>query len=220
MIKTYPECAYDCAVSHSDVPTPPPIKVNKKEHSMRALKFCLAPVVLSLGVLPATAGAGCLPVVGSVTLTPDPACTIAAHVPGPQYVGQCFSVKLSILGLPIGNGYAGVTSEPIIGADQAVTATPAFVPLDGQPAPRQIIQTARSAIALGTGSQRTMLYSADVTIIKPDLSSGQPVPEVVTEQIVITGTDGQGYWAGVTGNLVVAGNSIGQPAPVMGKICR
>lgn len=206
-------------VGHGDVPTPSP-KVKKKEHRMRALKFCLAPIALTLGILPATAGAGCLPVVGSVTLTPDTACNIAAHVPGPQYVGQCFSVKLSVLGFPTGYGYAGVTSEPIVGADNAATATPAFIPVDGQPLPRQIIQTARSAIALGTGSRRTMLYSSDVTIIKPDLSSGQPVPEAVTEQIVITGTDGQGYWAGVTGHLVVAGNSIGQPAPLMGQICR
>jgi len=185
---------------------------------MRALKFCLAPIALSLGILPATAGAGCLPVVGSVTLTPDNACTIAAHVPGPQYIGQCFSVKLSVLGFPTGYGYAGVTSEPVFGADHAATVTPAYVPVDGQPAqPRQIIQTARSAIALGTGSRRTILYSSDVTIIKPDV----PVERtVVTEQIIITGTDGQGYWADVTGNLVVTGYSIGQPAPVVGQICR
>ena len=75
------------------------------------------------------------------------------------------------------------------------------------------MQTARSAITLGSGSRRTTLYSSDVTVIQPDFSSGQLEPAAVTEQIIITGTDGQGSWANVTGHLTVAGNSIGQPAP-------
>lgn len=57
-------------------------------------------------------------------------------------------------------------------------------------------------------------------MIQPDFSSGQLVPAAVTEQIVITGTDGQGSWANVSGHLTVAGNSIGQPAPLIGRICR
>ena len=193
---------------------------------MYMIKRCVAPLALCLCALPSTAGAACFPVVGSVTLTSDPACTVAGHIPAPGtpgawvYTGQCFSVRLSVLGFPLGNGYAGVTAEPILGADNTATMTPAVIPVDGQPLPRQIVQTARSAITLGSGSRRTTLYSSDVTVIQPDFSSGQLEPAAVTEQIIITGTDGQGSWANVTGHLTVAGNSIGQPAPLMGKICR
>jgi len=41
----------------------------------------------------------------------------------------------------------------------------------------------------------------------------------VTEQILISGSDGKGAYAKVTGNLVVLGSSIGTPASVTGKLC-
>lgn len=97
---------------------------------MYMIKRCVAPLALCLCALPSTAGAACFPVVGSVTLTSDPACTVAGHIPAPGtpgawvYTGQCFSVRLSVLGFPLGNGYAGVTAEPILGADNTATMTP------------------------------------------------------------------------------------------------
>lgn len=48
---------------------------------------------------------------------------------------------------------------------------------------------------------------------------GVPVPVAVTEQLMITGSDGKGAYAKVTGNLTIAGNSIGAQAPLTGRLC-
>jgi hypothetical protein len=133
-------------------------------------------------------------------------------VNGPQFTGECFSVQLSLFGLPVGNGYAGLRREPILSA-AGNAATPAFIPNDNSQSPRQVIQTARSAVSLGLlPARRTTLYTSDVIVI-------QPTTGAVTEQIVITGTDGRGAYANATGHLTVIGSSIGQSAPVMGSIC-
>lgn len=174
-----------------------------------------------LGLAPVLAHAACLPVSGTVQLTPDPACQVQAQVPGVYFTGQCFSVTLSMLGIPTGRGYAGVSSEAVAGADGQVTVTPVVIPEDSDTSvPRQIVQTARSAIGVGWGPFRTVLYSSDVTVIRPSFSpAGEVIGDVVTEQILITGTDGRGLFANTTGHLVVLGNSIGQSARVVGELC-
>ena len=88
---------------------------------MYMIKRCVAPLALCLCALPSTAGAACFPVVGSVTpdIRPRLHHRWAHSRPGTPgawvYTGQCFSVRLSVLGFPLGNGYAGVTAEPILG---------------------------------------------------------------------------------------------------------
>lgn len=180
----------------------------------------LAP--LALGLLSGAASAACTPVSGVVKLLPLPSCADLAPVGGVPFLGQCFSVQLNLSGFPAATGYAGPTSEPIAGVDNTVTVTPAAVLQSAAaPIPRQSIQTARSVVALGRGSHRTTLYSNDVIVAQLKFGAdGQPVPVAVTEQIVIVGSDGKGAYAGLTGNLTVAGNSIGMPAPVSGRLCQ
>lgn len=176
---------------------------------------------LALVLASSVASAACLPVVGSVKLTPLASCTGLEPVGGVPFLGQCFSVHLSLFGFPAATGYAGPTSEPIIGANGVPTVTPAFVPVSAAiPVPRQSIQTARSAVVLGKGAQRTTLYSNDVIIAQLQMGAdGVPVPVAVTEQLMITGSDGKGAYAKVTGNLTIAGNSIGAQAPLTGRLC-
>lgn len=177
-----------------------------------------------LATFPVVAGARCLPVTGSVELAPEPegTCTMRTlleeqNQKPPSFTNECFTVRLSLFGLPAGQGYAGVTSEVVAGLGGGQTATPAMIPEDGQLVPRQLIQTARSAIDIGSGAFKTRLYSSDVIVVRP--APGQVVPELVTEQLLITGTDGQGAFANARGHLVVLGNSIGQRARVVGEIC-
>lgn len=176
---------------------------------------------LALVLASSVAGAACLPVVGSVKLSPLPSCAGLEPVGGVPFLGQCFSVQLSLFGFPTATGYGGPTSEPIVGANGVSTVTPAFVPVSPSvPVPRQSIQTARTAMALGKGAQRTTLYSNDVIIAQLQMGAdGVPVPVAVTEQIMITGSDGKGAYANVTGNLTIAGNSIGAQAPLSGRLC-
>ena len=170
-------------------------------------------ILLLLTVSCGYASAACISVTGSVRLTPDQACTIESQVTGPSFTHECFSVQLSLFGFPVGNGYAGVTTEHIVSTSGGAAMTPAFIANDDSPSPRQLLQTARSVVSLGLlPSRRTTLYTSDVIVIQPDTGA-------VTEQIVITGTDGRGAYANATGHLTVIGNSIGQPAPVMGNIC-
>lgn len=173
-----------------------------------------------IGAVPAFASAACVPVVGTVKLQPDASCAInALGSQVPAYQNQCFSVALSLLGFPAANGYAGVTAEPLAGL-AGTTATPAAVINPATQLPRQSIQTARSAVYIGSGAYRTTLYTNDVIVAqvsyKPD---GSSVLGAVTEQILITGTDGKGAYSKVTGNLTVLGNSIGTQANVTGKLC-
>lgn len=180
-------------------------------------------VSLAVGMVAGTAGAACNQVAGTVRLLPDASCHIAAQVPGPTYIGSCFSVQLSLIGLPAASGYAGVTAEPLLGANAVATVSPAVLPSDFSSAvPRQLIQTARSAIVIGKGSNQTTLYTNDVIVIQPtfDTTTGQMgLPAAVSEQIIITGSDNKGAYSKVTGNLTIAGNSIGQTVPVLGKLC-
>ena len=183
-----------------------------------APKFLLP---LLAAVLPAFAdAAACYPVAGTVRLMPDATCAVQSYVSGAIFDGQCFSVNLSLLGFPNGSGFAGTTTEPLVGANGVPTLSPAVIPVDGQQVPRQIVQTARTAVMLGAGKHRTTLYTTDVIVFQPQFSAtGQVTPAVTTEQILIAGTDGKGTYAGAKGHLIVLGNSIGVPAPVTGKIC-
>ncbi|MBS0354608.1 MAG: hypothetical protein JSR83_12000 [Proteobacteria bacterium] len=180
-------------------------------------------VPLAISMVAGTAGAACNQVAGTVRLLPDATCQIAAKVPGHTYIGSCFSVQLSLIGLPGASGYAGVTAEPLIGANGVGTVAPAVVPSDFSPVvPRQIVQTARSAITIGKGSNQTTLYTTDVMVVQPtfDATTGQMGnPAALSEQILITGSDNKGAYAKVTGNLTIIGNSIGQSVPVLGKLC-
>lgn len=195
--------------------------------STRMAPKILVPLLLTIAS--SLAGAACVPVVGTVRLTPDFACTInqpgvaegaAAGLFSAQ-LGECFSVRLNLAGFPVATGYAGLTSEYLAGA-AGVTKTPAAIPEGAlDPRPRQIVQTARSAVTLGSGSRKTTLYSTDVIVTQPLLSpTGTLVgAKAVTEQLVISGTNHKGAYANVTGVLNVLGNSIGQAAPVVGQIC-
>ena len=190
---------------------------------------CAPKVLLALlaATLPALSSAGCFPVAGSVRLLPDPTCAVQSSAPGVVFTGQCFSVNLALIGFPTGTGYAGTTVEPLAGANGVPTTTPAVIPVDGQPTlPRQMIQTARSVITLGQAEHRrrestaTTLYTTDVIVFQPKISStGEVTPGATVEQILIAGTDGKGAYAGTTGHLTITGNSIGTPAPVVGRLC-
>jgi hypothetical protein len=60
-----------------------------------------------------------------------------------------------------------------------------------------------------------------VIIVQPifDVAGQVTGAKAVTEQIIITGTDGQGAFANATGHLSVVGDSRGQSARVLGEIC-
>ncbi|WP_374502451.1 hypothetical protein [Zoogloea sp.] len=184
----------------------------------RVVSRVLAPVVLAL--VSGVAGAACVPVLGSVRLLPDASCQInALGSQVPAYQNQCFSVALNLVGFPAATGFAGVTAEPLVGLS-GPTATPAAVIDAATSLPRQSIQTARSVVYIGTGKHRTALYSNDVIVAQVKLAAdGSMSTGAVTEQILISGSDGKGAYAKVTGHLNVLGNSIGTSASVTGKLC-
>lgn len=160
---------------------------------------------LALAIVAPLADAGCLPVLGTVRLTPDAACGVAT-VPGMEgqpFIGECFKTVLSLGGLLPAYGYSGVTTEPLTGLlpPNAVAASPAT--LQGG---RNVL-TARTTFSLGG----TRFYAAEVVI---DSGNG-----IVTEQSVITGTDGKGLFRNATGNFAILGNSINETAQIRGQIC-
>ncbi len=155
------------------------------------------------------AAAGCFPVFGTVRLTPDATCQIAAkHPQGPLFVGTfglnaptplCFSVELK--GVPSGTGYAGLTFEL---PGTPVTLAEAGVPDgDGLPGTR-VLFTARSALDLPGGR----VYTADAGVIYEERS---------VEQLVITG--GTGSYDGASGVIVARGKIIGSWGPFSGEFC-
>lgn len=163
-------------------------------------------VSLGLSIAANIAYAGCLPIAGTVQLTPEPpgTCTVAAYYqPDPGFVRGdfCYTVTLKLGGLSSAYGHAGVTSELMT---SAVTGDEAASPVTAQNG-RDIL-TARSTFTLAG----TRFYAAEVII-----ESGG----FVTEQSIITGTDGRGLLRNADGGFAILGNSIGQPAPVRGQIC-
>ncbi|MCB1895019.1 MAG: hypothetical protein H6945_15535 [Zoogloeaceae bacterium] len=191
------------------------------------MKFMLAAALV--GLAPALANATCQTVTGSVFLVPEvdsagnPACTVSTMIDDASFAaGQCFSVNLSLFGLPAGRGFAGVTHELAVGVDDNATISPLTLLESGDPLPgdtvpmvRNQVLTARSAIGIGFGPFRTVVYSSDVIVVRPQ---GAAAP-IVTEQIVISGTDGKGLFRNASGHFAVLGNSIGQSAPVVGQLC-
>jgi hypothetical protein len=184
----------------------------------RVAKFALP---LAFALTTAAAQAACIPVTGTVKLLPDATCQIGAVTGSTGLTGECYTTVLNMLGFSAGHGSSGLTNDPLMGVDGKITATPAVLPVNAAtPIPRQIVQTARSAITIGTGARKTTLYTSDVITVQPKLQAdGTMVPVGVTEQISIMGTDGKGALAGVTGTLVVLGYSVGQSTPVVGRIC-
>jgi hypothetical protein len=176
---------------------------------MHRIALCLA-----LAAASSLASAGCLPIIGTVQLTPEPAgtCTVATDpgMQGQPFLGNvdpaqpgCFKSVVKLVGLPIAQGYSGVTSEAITGGlpPHGVTYSPAGV--QGNRA----LLTARSTLSMGG----TRLYAAEVII-----ESGNGL---VTEQSNITGTDGKGLFKNATGGFTIMGNSIGENAQLRGQIC-
>ena len=186
-------------------------------------KFAI-PLLLTLAS--SVAGAACVPVIGTARLLPDAACTIRTvaqpGTPAALFGGDCFSVQLNLAGFPTATGYAGNTVEPLASLVPGAPATvaPVAVTAAGSPLPRQIVQTARSSVMLGNGARRTTLYTTDVVVIQPQLSAtGQVVPKLMTEQILISGSDGKGAFANVTGHLNVMGTTVGAISAVAGQVC-
>jgi hypothetical protein len=151
------------------------------------------------------AAAGCLPIVGTVKLSPDATCTVASFpgLQGQPFIGECFTVALKLGNLVPANGHAGVTSEMITSSldNGGLAASPATVQ------DKRAVLTARSTFTLAG----TRFYAAEVII---DSGNGN-----VTEQSIITGTDGKGLFKNAQGTLNILGNSIGETAQVRGKIC-
>ncbi len=166
---------------------------------MRRLALCLV-----LAAASPFASAGCLPVVGSIKLTPDEACTVASFpgMQGQPFIGECYSAVLKLGGLLPAHGYAGVTSEALTSLlpNGGVAVSPASVQ-----GGRNLV-TARSTFALAG----TRIYAAEVIIASGDM---------VSEQSIITGTDGKGLFKNATGGFTIFGNSIGETAQVRGQIC-
>jgi hypothetical protein len=159
---------------------------------------------LTLAGLTQGATAGCLPVIGTVQLTEEATCQVANLYPaGTPFVGapSCYQVTLKLGGLLPAYGHAGVASEAVQSQlpEGGVAASPAAVQGRG-------LLTARSTFSLGG----TRFYAAEVIVD----SNG-----FITEQSVITGTDGRGLFKNASGGFTVLGNSIGETAQVRGQIC-
>jgi hypothetical protein len=150
--------------------------------------------------------AECLPILGTVKLTPEAACTVATFpgMQGQPFIGECFSLTLKIGGLLTATGYAGVTSEMMTSVlpNGGMAASPAIVQNN------RTVLTARSTFSLGG----TRFYAEEIII---DSGNGQ-----VTEQSIITGTDGKGLFKNATGSMTILGNSIGETAQVRGSLCK
>lgn len=99
-------------------------------------------------------------------------------------------MDLKLGGILPASGYAGLTLEG---------------PQDPVQGNRSIL-TARSTFKF----VRTRFFASEIIIESGD---------VVTEQSVITGTDGRGLFKNADGYFHILGNSIGQPAKVRGEIC-
>lgn len=174
-------------------------------------------------------GNSCKYVFGRVKLTPDATCNVVAEhavlgiAPAPTFLGAlgqpdaCFTVK--IRGALRGNGFAGLTSEPIIplgptppGATPGLLAEAGSLPLQNPPFATRQILTARSVISIGGD----LIGTADVILLGGGArGNGQ---DFVTEQLI--STVGTGDLADTKANLTVLGNSIGQWASYIGRLCQ
>lgn len=187
------------------------------------LKVCV-PLLLSIGAT--LANAACVPVIGTARMMPDTTCSIRSvaqpGVPAESFQSECFSSQLSLAGFPTATGFSGNTSELLVSLANNAPATmsPVVLPSPTSQLPHHMIQTARSSMVLGVGARATRIYTNDVVIIQPTITSeGKVVPKVMTEQITIAGTDGKGAFANVTGYLHLMGTSVGALSAVAGQIC-
>jgi hypothetical protein len=150
----------------------------------------------------------CLPVMGTLTLEPDPMCAIADLYQGPTYLGTCFKVTVSGMGEPV-SGSAGMTMETLVSPFGGATQTPvllneANVDPGSDPGMERQIFTARSVLNLPGGK----IYTRDVGVLNGDYA---------TEQLVVT--RGEGVYAGASGLISVYGRELSQGARFKGKIC-
>lgn len=164
-------------------------------------------------VLPAHAQT-CVPLSGSIKLTPDLSCQISQRISGVAFLGApgtCFSV--AVKGVVSGSGFAGMTLEqmispmtgnlaqsPAILNESGLTAVPDEFNL---PETRRIFN-ARSALSLPGGT----VYTIDMGIA----GAGS-----ATEQLIISG--GEGLYKNATGVLYAYNNVLGQWSPYQGKLC-
>ncbi|MBB5018471.1 hypothetical protein HNQ59_001760 [Chitinivorax tropicus] len=165
---------------------------------IKLLMLAVAAVSLNL----AQAAPSCQTLFGGVQMLPDPACKIAQEYPGNLYLGMqgapnsCFSIKLSNLG----DGFAGLTLEQMVGANQARSMTPgALNEREAPPMPSPMPQTR----LLFTG--RTIIKTADGNLFGAE--AGAMGTTGATEQSLIVG--GTGKYAGATGTIYAYGDYIG-----------
>lgn len=172
--------------------------------------FC---AVFSSVVLPAHAQT-CIPMSGSVKLTPDLTCQVSQRISGVAFLGApgtCFSV--AVKGVVSGSGFSGMTLEqmtspmtgnlaqsPAILNESGLAAVPDEFNL---PETRRIFN-ARSALSLPGGT----VYTIDMGII----GAGS-----ATEQLIVSG--GEGLYKNATGVLYAYNNVVGQWSPYQGKLC-
>lgn len=168
---------------------------------------------LVLTTLTSVATAECLPIFGTVQLAPDKKCTVASlydsHDPTVVFLGEvgappeqaCFSVELKLGGILPARGFAGLTAE----------SSP--VPIYQGSFERSLL-TARSTFKLG----RTQFYAAEIIIESRNVDDPDTQP-IVSEQSIITGTNGRGLYRNASGYFNILGNSIGERARVSGEIC-
>ena len=112
---------------------------------MRQIALCLA-----LAAASSLAGAACLPIVGTVQLTPIPDCSVLQIYSGMQgqtYLGECFTDVIKLVGFQTATGYSGVTSEMISSELPygGAAASPASVPVNQL---KRELLTARSTFSL------------------------------------------------------------------------
>jgi hypothetical protein len=121
-------------------------------------------------------------------------------------VEQCFSV--AIRGGLQGTGVAGVYLQHVLSlATSQASSSPLVVGLPNVAATfqdRQIL-TAKSKLKLRGGT----LESQEIILITPP-------GDVVEQALLLNGT---GRYKGAYGSLAIVGNSIGEAAPYVGRIC-
>lgn len=166
---------------------------------MRHLAVCLA-----LAVVSQISNAGCLPILGTVQLSEDADCKVQSFYPGLSFIGapNCYKDVLKIGGLLPAYGYSGVTTELMTSVVNGAAYSPAVV--QGG----RVVMTARSTFSLGG----TQIHAAEI------ITQSNP-GNVVTEQSIITGTDGNGLFKNATGYFMIKGDSTQGTAQVTGQIC-
>ena len=179
-------------------------------------------LALTLTGLSSVAIADCLPIFGTVTLTPDAECSVAdvygKYDSSVVFVGTaegqdpgeyCFSVDLRLGGILPARGLAGVTLEAGLPPQRII-----------QGGFERYVLTARSTFKLG----RTRFYASEIITQTEDMAikddAERLAEAIVTEQSVILDTNDRGLFRNATGYFNILGNTLfGEPGRVTGEIC-